>query len=139
MSTIDHLVSFPSEAEALASPLMARWVTDGAWNTSTCFPGLTLVVSIAVNDEEGNELSPQENFPGFWLLISTQGEAPDVELAGAEPCRMVAHRERALAGEAFIFGGESLRADPAQIAAIARIDGLPAGSAYPIQAPLVIP
>lgn len=136
--TIDALISFPTEVEALASPDMARWITDGVWNTSTCFPGLTLVMQPALYDEEGEQTQAQVNFPGWWMLISFPGDEPDAALAAIEPCRMIAHREWAAAGLPFVFQ-TGLRADPAQIAQINRIDGLPAGSAYPISEPRVIP
>lgn len=50
---------------------------------------------------------------------------------------MIAHREWGAAGLPFVFQ-EGLRADPQQIAQITRIDGLPAGSAYPFSEPRVI-
>lgn len=133
---IDHLISFPSEADAKAHPAMSPWLSDGEWNRSTCFPGLTLIVSPAAYDEDGNQTQAQQNFPGWWMLISASEILP--EIAAIEPCRMIADRELAAQGLPFIHT-EGLRADPAQIAQIARIDGLPSGSAYPIQAPLVIP
>lgn len=139
--TTDALVSFPSEADALASPDMARWVSEGengpVWNMARCFPGLTLVVVPAAYDAEGNQTQAQTNFPGWWMLISFPGDEPDAALAAIEPCRMIAHREWAAAGLPFVFQ-LGLRADPAQIAQINRIDGLPAGSAYPISEPRII-
>jgi len=135
--SVDHLISFPTEADALAHPALARWVSDGAWDRSKCFPGLTLVVVPAAYDAEGNQTQAQQNFPGWWMLISIPGDEPDAELAAIEPCRMIAHREWGAAGLPFVFQ-QGLRADPAQIAQITRIDGLPAGSAYPISEPRVI-
>ena len=139
---IDHLISFPTEADALAHPALARWVSDDGesgpqWNRSACFPGLTLVVVPAAYDEDGNQTQAQQNFPGWWMVVSTSGDEPDPELAAIEPCRMIAHREWGAAGLPFVFQ-EGLRADPQQIAQITRIDGLPAGSAYPISQPRVI-
>ena len=132
---IDWLMSFPSEADGLAALAGTEYVNDGAWNQSTCFPGLVLVVTPAEYDAEGNQTQAQVNFPGFWVLLSSQDWRP--EIAALEACRMAANREAAQAGEAFIYP-QGLRADPAQIASIARIDGLPAGSSYPIQSPRVI-
>jgi len=140
--TVDHLISFPTEAEALAAFAGTPYASEGEngpqWNASIVFPGLTLVVVPAEYDAEGNQTQAQQNFPGFWLLISTTGDGPDPTLAAMESTRIVANREAALAGQPFIYGGESLRADPAQIASVVRIDGLPAGSAYPFSAPSVI-
>lgn len=116
---IDHLISFPTEADAKAHPALSRWLSAGEWNRSMTFPDVRLVVSA----------EPYACFPGWWIVVTTEGEGPDAELAAIEPCRMVANREAAQAGEPFVYSG--LRADPAQIAQIVRIDGLPAGSSYP--------
>ena len=159
--TVDVLMSYPTEADALSDPALAasgyisvtdtQWIdgVDGegnptrtpvysyGWNLGCCFPGLTLVLVPAAYDAEGNQTQAQQNFPGFWALISHKGDTPDPALTAIEPCRMAAHREWAAAGQPFVFQ-TGLRADPAQIATINRIDGLPAGSAYPISSPVVI-
>jgi len=126
---IDHLISFPTEADALAHPALAPWRTDSEWNRSICFPGLSLVVSA------GDEQTPPTLFPGWWMLISAEAIIP--ELAAIEPCRMIANRELASQGLPFIYT-DGLRAQPEQIAQVQRIDGLPAGSAYPFSEPRVI-
>lgn len=125
----DHLLSFPSEADAKAHPAMAPWLSDGEWNRSVCFPGLSLVT------DAGDENAPPTLFPGWWMLISADEIIPGI--AAIEPCRMIADRELAAQGAPFIYP-DGLRAEPAQIASVLRIDGLPAGSAYPIQNPRVI-
>lgn len=110
---------------------------DG-FNMGCCFPGLTLYTQVAQYDENGIQTQAQALINDqWWMLISTTGDGPDPVLVALEACRMVANREAALAGQPFIYQ-QGLRADPAQIAAVVRIDGLPAGSAYPIQSPSVI-
>jgi hypothetical protein len=118
----DHLLSFPSEADAKAHPVMAQWLQDGDWNRSVTFPDVRLVTD-------------QGDFPGWWIVVSAAAIIP--ELAEIEPCRMIADRELGRQGLPFIHA-EGLRADPAQIAQVTRIDGLASGSAYPMQNPMVI-
>lgn len=134
---IDHLLSFPSEAAALSALAQTPFVHEEGFDLSRCFPGLTLIVAPATWDEEGAIITPQVNFPGWWMVIATDGDAPDPALTALEACRMCAHRELAAAGWPFIFA-EGLRAAPEEIATVVRIDGLPAGSAYPFNAPAVI-
>lgn len=140
---IDHLLSFSDEAAALAALADTSFVVDGgevpAFDLSRCFPGLTLIVTPATFDEEGALLTPAVHFPGWWMVIATDGPGPDPALTTLEACRMVAHRALAAAGWPFIFA-EGLRAAPEEIASVVRIDGLPAGSAYPFHAPsLIVP
>jgi hypothetical protein len=140
MATIDLLFSFPSESDGLIALSGTPYVTEGengaAWNQSVVFPGLRLVVTPAAYDEDGNQTQAEVLLNDqFWLLISTVGNAPDASLTDMEACRMVANRELASQGQPFIYS-QGLRADPAQIASVTRIDGLPAGSAYPISNPL---
>ncbi len=134
---IDALLSYPSEADALSDPALAPWISDGAWDSSRCFPGVTLVVTPTAFDAGGNQTQAQINFPGWWLVISVDCDTPDPRLTAIEPCRLCAWREAAERGEAFLFQ-EGLRAAPEQIAAIYRIDGLPAGSAYPFGSAQII-
>lgn len=126
MSDIDHLLSYPSEADALADATLSPWIKEGEWDRSRSFPGVELVT----------REDPRTVFPGWWICISTEGEAPDDALVSIEACRMVANRDAGARGEAFIYS-DGLRAQPEQIASVLRIDGLPAGSAYPFSAPRV--
>lgn len=138
---IDHLLSFPDEATALAALASTSFVTDSGegsdFDLSRCFPDVHLVTADAVLDEEGETITPEQRFPGWWLVISTDGDETDPELAAMESCRLVADRGRAARGEPFIFP-TGLRALPEQIATVVRIDGLPAGSAYPFESAAVI-
>jgi len=142
MAIIDLLFSFPTEADGLAALAGTPYVTEGengaVWNQSVVFPGLRLIVTPAAYDEEGAQTQAEVLLNDqFWVLISTTGNAPDASLTDMEACRMAANRELAAAGAPFIYS-QGLRADPAQIASVTRIDGLPAGSAYPLSNPQVI-
>ena len=138
MSDVDHLLSFPTEADALAALQGTPYASESGWNLGCTCPGLTLYTQVAQYDENGVETQPSVLLNDqYWLLISTRGPGPDPALTALEACRMVADRAAALAGQPFIYQ-QGLRADPAQIASVVRIDGLPAGSAYPIQNPQVI-
>lgn len=137
MSTIDHLLAFDTEAAALAT-LPAPFVHDGAFNLSCVFPGLALVTQAATWDAEGNAITPQTLIDArFWLLVSIEAEAPDAALIALPGHIIAANRELALAGQAFIYP-QGLGASPEAIASVVRIDGLPAGSAYPFQTPAII-
>lgn len=138
MSTIDHLLAFDSETAALAA-LPAPFVQDGAWNMSCVFPGLALITQAATWDVDGNLVTPQTLIDArFWLLVSVDAEAPDAALIASPAHIIAANRELALAGQAFIYP-EGLGASPEAIASVVRIDGLPAGSAYPFGAAQIIP
>jgi hypothetical protein len=132
---IDHLLAFASEA--VAKSALPQYVADGEWNTSVCFPGLTLYTRVPAYDAEGVETVSAQVLPGFWLCISTMGDAPDPALVALSEHRMAAARELAVAGQPFIYP-QGLRADPALMAQVVRVDGLPAGSAYPFNQPRVI-
>ena len=138
MSTIDHLLAFDTEAAALAA-LPAPFVVDGAWNYSCVVPGLSLITQAAEWDAEGNLITPQTLIDArFWLLVSVNAEAPDAALLALPEHIIAANRELALAGQAFIYP-DGLGASPEAIASVVRIDGLPAGSAYPFGAVQIIP
>lgn len=140
---IDYLLSFETEAAALAALTGTPFVIntgDGlAWNASTVFPALKLYTQTAAYDAEGNETAQAVLIDAqFWLVISQDAPAPDETITALDACQVAANREAALAGEPFIYQ-TGLRADPAVIATIARIDGLPAGSAYPFGEARIIP
>lgn len=138
MSNIDHLLSFPTEADALAALQGTPYASADGFNLGCVCPGITLYTQLAQYDENGLETQSSVLLNDqYWLLVSTNGPGPDATITALEACRMVADRAAALAGQPFIYQA-GLRADPAQIAAVVRIDGLPAGSAYPIQSPSVI-
>lgn len=122
---IDHLISFPTEADAKAHPALSPWLNEGAWDASCVFI-VELVTADAVYEGE-TLVSPRAVFPGFWLCISTR--EPDPRLTEIEPCRVVADRDAASRGEQFILP-VGFRASPENLAAVMRIDGVPAGSEY---------
>ena len=140
---IDYLFSYETEAAALAALTGTPFVIDAgdgpAWNASTVFPGLKLYTAVATYDAEGLQLTPSTLIDAqFWLVISQDAAEPDETITALDACQVAANREAALAGEPFIYQ-TGLRADPAVIATIARIDGLPAGSAYPFGEARIIP
>lgn len=126
----------------MADPALAPWIVQGdegpEWDFSRCFPGVTLVIARATVDIDGAVISPAQSFPGWWMVISTDGAAPEAALTAIEPHRLAADRTRAATGEPFVFQ-QGLRAAPEQFAAVLCIDGAPAGSAYPWGAVSVIP
>ena len=130
---IDHLFAFASEAAAKSA--LSQYVSEGEWNTSVVFPALTLYTQTPAYDAEGNETQPAITLPGFWLCVSTN--ALDATLTAMAEHRMAANRELAVAGQPFIYP-QGLHADPAVMAQVVRVDGLPAGSSYPFNAPRVI-
>lgn len=140
---IDYLLSYADEATALTDLTGTSFVVSpegGAmWNPSTVFPGLRLCTAVATYDAEGVPLTPDVLIDAqFWLLLSADESAPNEAITARAACQVAANREAALAGQPFIYQ-TGLRADPAQITSIVRIDGLPAGSAYPFGAVQIIP
>ncbi|NDC57821.1 MAG: hypothetical protein EBZ50_03125 [Alphaproteobacteria bacterium] len=125
---IDHLFAFASEPAAKAA-LPAYTYTDeeGAaqWDTALVIRNVRVVTADPTFDEAGEMLTPGAALPGYWLILSTPGDTPNPELVAMTAHRLCAKRET---GEILTTG---FRADPALMATVLRIDGAPAGSAYP--------
>lgn len=68
----DYLFSFPDEATAKAA--LPDWLdADGNWTPKTHCGVLptSIIMQEATYDEEGNQLTPRVDVPGYWLVIST--------------------------------------------------------------------
>lgn len=84
---IDHLVRYDGEAEALADPLVARFVIEGKWDTSRVIPGVRVyTLGEPVETEDG----PQETreYLSYWYLWIALPERDE-----ALTCMVVADRE----------------------------------------------
>ena len=125
---IDHLFAFPEEATAKAAlPAYTYTDEDGAaqWDTALVIRNVRVVTADPTFDAEGAMLTPGATLPGYWLILSTPADTPDPQLVAMPAHRLCANRNT---GEILTTG---FRADPATMAAVLRIDGAPAGSAYP--------
>lgn len=68
----DYLFNFADEAAAKSA--LPDWLdADGNWTPKTHCGVLptSIVAQEATYDEEGNQLTPRMDIPGYWLVIST--------------------------------------------------------------------
>lgn len=87
---IDHLRRYDSEADAIADPLVAGFLTEGRWDTSRVIPGVRVyTVTGTTTDDEGNEVETREYLPYWYLWIAL----PEIDDDLAEASMVVADRE----------------------------------------------
>lgn len=132
--TVHHLLGFATEAEALANSTLSRWIVQGEsgpdWDRSQVFPDIAPVLARASYDAEGNEVTSYARLPGFYVLISIDGNEPDADLTALGAHRLAASPEMAAMGYPYVFAA-GLNVTQATMQAVIALDGVPAGSRYP--------
>lgn len=131
---IDHLVSYPDEATALADPMLAPYRAGDGWRLSACLPGVTVTTpagtTTVVDGETGEETTVPvvARLPGWRMIIATPER--DASLV-APACTLVTDRGAAAAGAPFVLAAVLT---PEEMAPLT-IEPTFAGSAYPFGAP----
>lgn len=125
---IDHLMTFASEAEAKADPVVGQYFTTvdtwSGWRGDCCIPGV-FAWSPADNTEVNGEVVRQP-YDTNWRILISEPEA-NSELMASGFCHLVTDREAAVDGQPFIL--QTILTD-AELNSIA-LEPTFLGSAYP--------
>lgn len=141
---IDHLLAYATQAAAQAEPLMAPYYVapstqngvaiPGSWRGDVCIPGVFVwapAQDVTTTDPTTGVVTVTHTpYDTQWRIIISLPQQ-DAGLSASAACELVADRDKANAGQAFIL--QSQLSD-AQLAAL-MIAPTFAGSNYPFGAP----
>jgi hypothetical protein len=136
---IDHLMTFATEADAKADPVVgAYWIVDagsqggGVWRPDICIPGVTVwnpAQDVTTTDANGFPLITHTPIDSNWRIIVALGQQSPA-LSALPQCHIVADRDAAVAGRPFIL---QTALSQAQLSAL-MLEPTFAGSNYPFGA-----
>jgi hypothetical protein len=119
---IDHIIVHASEAAARSAlPSYCSQDSEGAWHwdASRVIPGLKIITSEA----------PEVVLPGYWVAVALPALSTALRDLPNEACRLIANRDLANAGQAFMeYAAPSI--DMVALST-ARVAPVFAGSNYP--------